>query len=392
MNNVIKWKNTSLNIDSLSEQGEIFIDVLNNEGIDLRNNVKAKILENQKNYYILEDDFIEDSKNLVTIIRKYTQKNYESISKLYIPETKEFMEVKADSRDKIIYEKIIGENRIDGDIRSFPISVNVLNEVFNSKKHKSLLLIDVFILLAISNKSSFEAEEFLAEFKEGDKSLRIRLDLQSDPLLLFPIYNWIFNREEYKESYDVKLNIVRQVIINKQSLSDVDELLEDSKLAFKRIISNKTDDYFEQLNQLKDDFLVLSKNENSALRTLNLTFFAWLGYLGMEVFKIVIDYKGSDIIPYLLWSNGAKKGIIILMFITALIFIFIAYVLEIKSLEKTYDVIKKIYKDKILFETGEGENKFETTIEKPEIGKLQKLVFTVIIILLFFRFFLTFPW
>lgn len=80
-------------------------------------------------------------------------------------------------------------------------------------------------------------------------------------------------------------------------------------------------------------------------------------------------------------------------FIIALVFIIFAYVLEIKSLEKTYNVIKKIYKDKILFENESKEDgKFESTISKPEIGKLQMAVFTVILVLLFFRFFKTFPW
>lgn len=72
-------------------------------------------------------------------------------------------------------------------------------------------------------------------------------------------------------------------------------------------------------------------------------------------------------------------------------FIFTAYVIEIKSLGKTYDVIKEIYKDKILFETEEI-IKFEKTIQKPEIGRLQKLVFTILIIVLFIRLFLTFLW
>lgn len=80
-------------------------------------------------------------------------------------------------------------------------------------------------------------------------------------------------------------------------------------------------------------------------------------------------------------------------FIIALFFVFLVYVLEIKSLEKTYNVIKKIYKDKILFENESKEDgKFESTISKPEIGKLQKAVFTVILVLLFLRFFKTFPW
>ncbi len=51
------------------------------------------------------------------------------------------------------------------------------------------------------------------------------------------------------------------------------------------------------------------------------------------------------------------------MFIIALIFIFIAYVSEIKSLQKEYNVLKHIYKDKILFESeSDIESKFELII------------------------------
>ena len=112
-------------------------------------------------------------------------------------------------------------------------------------------------------------------------------------------------------------------------------MLLDCKLAYKRIISKKTDEYFSQINQLKDDFLMLSKNKNNALRTLHVTFFAWLGYLGIELFKIIVNYQKSNILEYLFCSTGAKKGIVIIMFIIALVFIFLAYVLEIKSLRET---------------------------------------------------------
>ena len=82
-----------------------------------------------------------------------------------------------------------------------------------------------------------------------------------DPIYLYPIYNWIFNDVEYKDSYKVKLQIARQIIIKKKNIKNVEELLLDCKLAYKRIISKKTDEYFSQINQLKDDFLMLSKNK-----------------------------------------------------------------------------------------------------------------------------------
>jgi len=80
-------------------------------------------------------------------------------------------------------------------------------------------------------------------------------------------------------------------------------------------------------------------------------------------------------------------------FIVALFFILLVYVLEIKSLERTYDFIKEMYKNKILFENESEENgKFESTIRKPEIGKLQMIVFVGILVVLFIRLFKTFPW
>ena len=137
----------------------------------------------------------------------------------------------------------------------------------------------------------------------------------------------------------------------------------------------------------------MSKNENSALRTLNISFFAWLGYLGVEIFKIIVNYNRPDILRYLFWSTGAKKGIVILGFIVALSFVFLAYASEISSLKKTYKVIRKIYEDKILFENETTENKkFESTIQEPRIGKLQWAVFIGILVFLFLRLFKTFPW
>lgn len=394
MNDLLSWKNTSLKIDSKISENASLIDIFKNKEILLRKDGSEYTLENQESYYILEDKFINQSKNLSTIITKYSQKNYDKLSQVYISNIEGFRDIEVTSKDKNVYEKIIKENRIDADIRNFPISLNVLNEALDNKNLKSILFIDILILFALANVSNYNAEEVETEFRIEDKSYKVKLNIvNSKPLHLYPIYDWIFNDEEYDESYNVKLQVVRQVIVNKNDIKDVKGVLEDSKLAYKRIISKKTNEYFEQLNQLKDDFLILSKNENSSLRTLNLTFFAWLGYLGVELFNIIVNYKGEDIISYLLFSKGAKKGIILLIFIVALIFIFIGYVLEIKSLEKTYKVIKGIYKDKILFEIGlEDENKFETTINRPEIGKLQKLIFSIILTVLFARFFQTFPW
>ena len=393
MNKPFDWKNTSLKIDSRTSDGSVLIKALNKESIELRLDESIHVLENQFKHYILEDDFINNSRNLPLIIRKYSKKDYEDTIRIYDEELSGFKSLKVESSDKKIYEEIIKENIIDADIREFPISINTLEKVLDKDSRKSSLILDIFILISIANKSKFNAEDYSFEVGVDDKTYRATLNIDSESLNLFPIYDWIINNEEYKESYNVKLHVVRQVIINKQNMLDVKGLLEDSKLAYRRIISKKTNEYFEQLNQLKDDFLILSQNENSTLRTLNLTFFAWLGSLGLELFNIIKDYTGTDILQYVFFSTGAKKGIVVLVFIIALIALFVSYTIEMKSLEETYEVIKRIYKDKILFETeNDDENKFEKIIKKPKIGILHIVIFSLIFGVLLLRFLKTFPW
>lgn len=393
MNKPFDWKNTSLKIDSRTSDGSVLIKALNKESIELRLDESIHVLENQSKHYILEDDFINNSRNLPLIIRKYSKKDYEDTIRIYDEELSGFKSLKVESSDKKIYEEIIKENIIDADIREFPISINTLEKVLDKDSRKSSLILDIFILISIANKSKFNAEDYSFEVGVEDKTYRATLNIDSEPLNLFPIYDWIINNEEYKESYNVKLHVVRQVIINKQNMLDVKGLLEDSKLAYRRIISKKTNEYFEQLNQLKDDFLILSQNEKSTLRTLNLTFFAWLGSLGLELFNIIKDYTGTDILQYVFFSTGAKEGIVVLVFIIALIALFVSYTIEMKSLEETYEVIKRIYKDKILFETeNDDENKFEKIIKKPKIGILHIVIFSLIFGILLLRFLKTFPW
>lgn len=386
MNSKLLWDGTSLKLEINNQLFNDFIKLLNDNGINLRKEQNIYYLENQKNYFIYEDDFIESTRNLNLVITKLSQKNYNEKGKIYLVNNNDFGLVESNCKDKVIYEEILEDNIINGNLREFPISVNVLNEVLTRKTSKSELILDFFILVSLSTKITYYAEEIESEFRIDDKSYRINLNIDDEPLHLYTLYDWIINNNEYKHSYKVKLQIVRQVIVSKRNIKNVNEILEDSKLAYKRIVSRKTDDYFEQLNKLKDDFLTLSKNANNALRTLNLTFFAWLGSMGVQLLNIISKYDGNNIIPYLLFSKGSKKGVIIAMFIIALIFIFIAYISEIKSLQKEYGVVKRIYKDKILFEEGSDENgKFELIINRPELGKIQLITFGVILSLLMMR-------
>lgn len=264
-----EWKGTSLKID---DANSCFVERLRQEGISLRENDDGITLENQKNYFIDENNFIEQSKNLISMINKYTQKEYSDKSKVYFSEKNEFKSIQPIFGDLNKYLEVAKNNVIDGDIREFNISINVLNNILDNSR-KPRLFLDILIMFALGNRVSYDAEDVEIEFNSDEEHYKVDIDIAtSEAMNLYPVYNWIFNDEEYKDSYTVKLHIVRQVVIRKRNIKDTSGILTDSKLAYNRIISKKTDDYFNQLNQLKEDLLVLSKNENSALRTLNITF------------------------------------------------------------------------------------------------------------------------
>lgn len=239
-----EWIGTSLKLDV---ENSCFIDRLKQESINLRENDDEVTLENQQNYFIYENEFIAQSTNLLPMITKYTQKDYSDKSKVYVSEENEFKSIQSIYSDLNKYLEVVKNNVIDGDIREFNISINILNNILDDSR-KSRLFLDILIMFALGNRVSYDAENVKIEFSSDEECYRMDIDIaNSDSIGLYPMYDWIFNDEEYKNSYTVKLYIVRQVIIRKRNIKDTSGILADSKLAYKRIISKKTDDYFNQL-------------------------------------------------------------------------------------------------------------------------------------------------
>lgn len=387
----MKWRGTSLELEK-NEENNSFIELLKSENIDVKISDGIYKVENQKDYFILEDDFIEKSKRFPTIIRKLSDKNYDKPIKVYDRANKKFNYHDLNYNDKSIYKKVTESNNIDGEIRNFHISISRLNETLDNSKPKSQLLIDFLILLALATKVTYTAEKFKVEFITDEDKFVDEFNLNSKPLYLFPLYEWVIVSKEYKDSYKIKLQIMRKIIVNKRSINEVNEILKDCILAHRRIISYKTDDYFSQVNDLKKDFLKLADDENSTLRALNISIFAWLGSLGMQLFNIVKDYDRDNFFWYLITSKGEKKIITILVFLISLLFIFICYLGEMNALKEKYNTIKKIYKDNILFELGENNvKKFEDFIIEPQYGKAQLIFLIIIFIALLVRLFVALP-
>lgn len=379
---ISEWSGTSLKVKNTNDND--FINLLRQEQIRCRGDEhedEVLLLDNQTHDFIYENEFIDQSNNLNLIIKKFLKKEYCNLNRVYDKEKNEFVDVKSDSSDLDVYARVVKNNLIDGDQREFNISINTLNNIFNESK-KPRLFLDILIMFAIANKVKYDAENVEVEFCTEDSVFKENYSLNiSTPLYLYDIYDWIFNSQEYKDSYEIKLKIIRHVICKKGNLNDISGILRDSKAAFKRIASRKTDDYFNQLNQLKEDFLTLSKSKNGALRTLHIAFFTWLGSLGYKLMDIVLRYDNNqmDIYDYIFWSKGDKQFLLTVGFLIGLIAIYAVYCSEIKSLEKTYDVIRAIYKDKLFFETdSEGMGSFDDILCRPKVGCQQTIVFVVI--------------
>ena len=208
-----KWKGTSVTFDKANN---ILVDILKKEGIFLRENDNGFTLENQSNYFIYENEFIEASTNLLSIVTKYTQKEYSGKSKVFWTKENTFENIQANFSDSCKYLNIVRNNIIDGDIRELNISINVLNSILNESR-KSRLFLDILIMFALGTRVRYDAEDVNVEFYVDDAYYNFNINIKkSDFLNLYPIYDWIFNDEEYKDSYIVKLQIVRHVIIKKK--------------------------------------------------------------------------------------------------------------------------------------------------------------------------------
>ena len=139
-----EWKGTSLKF----YEKNCFINLLKQEGISLRENGEEVTLENQKNYFIYENEFIKQSTNLLSMITKYTQKEYSDRSKVYFNQESKFKIIQSIFSDLNKYVEVVRNNVIDGDIREFNISINVLNDILDDSR-KSRLFLDILIMFAL---------------------------------------------------------------------------------------------------------------------------------------------------------------------------------------------------------------------------------------------------
>lgn len=371
MNNIISCDGIAIKLDNtFSESLKPALDMLeipyNIEGSKL-------VLENQRGYFILEDEYINGSERLLSIIDKLAHKNYDN--NIFVYRNEDFVEINATADDKYKYNNVVKENIIDGDLRSFNISIDILNEALDKNNTKSVLIIDFFILLALANRIKYDAENINVEFKSEKGCYTLSLNINSKPLNLYELYHWIFNSDEYK----IKIQIARQVIININNLTEINKILLDCKRIYRRIIEKNTNEYFEQINIFKNDFIDVRRRSIDALRRVNYSFLACIGSFSIKIFD------NTNHLKFFL-TNSLQGVIISVIYLIVLCIIFGLYHSEIKSLKETYEGIKRIYEDKVIFENISNDKEKECIFAiKPKLGKLQLIIFVICLIIIFLR-------
>ena len=386
----IKWQNTVAIIDLNSPLQQIFksnqIGVKKNDGY---------YIYNKENIWIFEEEFIDESShNLQQIFDKLCLKNYDNIQcfDLVTSEFKVVTEFDAEN-----YLKIISFNTINGvEYEKLKISLKLLSGgKYSSKSDRVRHLINIYVLFLLANRTkrqqnrlefTFEGDldscVFITEFGKQnltDGLLEIDELLKSDGLL--EIYEWIVNEQEYSEAYKVKLQIVRSLILKQKKLDELDLIKNQAESIFNRIVSGKTDHYFELQNNLKDDFIKISTMISESSSSLNTKLFGWLTAFSLIIFDFIKKSDGQSLFGRIVCSTSEKTNVLLLLLIMALLIIMIMFNLDIKNIRKQYQCLEDLYVNQ-MFISKEEFNKF---IKKPLYRNMYNLLLLSLLIVLVLR-------
>lgn len=372
-----KWNGTSFELDNVSVNFQL-INLLKGKKIGEEESEKY-IIYNDANLFFFESEFICQESLFSNIMDKFYIKNYSGT--LFYYHEGGFEELAGNPDEIETYSKIIQENNISGIDRSkLKISVNALEKILISNKDR--FVETIYILIFLANKTKRDGNNFIFEFEDGEKIFLRSISFEnSEDVNLFQLYDWIVNDTEFPNSYKTKLAIIRKIVFNKKSFEDSDDILIEAKSAFNRIISRETDKYFEQVNQLKEDFLSLADTQNKVNRSLHISVFGWLGYLAWTIFDVIRDYPGNNLFHKIINSQSEKVTIVLLILLSALMVIFGAYIKEIYDNKKTYLDLKDMYKNKLFFD----EEDFIRYMKAPKISNLYLTGFIILAVVLVIR-------
>ena len=379
-NNVVrKWQNTAAIIDLNTPLQQIFksnqIGVEKNDGY---------YIFNKENTWIFEEEFIDEpSHNLQQIFDKLCIKNYDNIQ-CFDSETNEFKVVTESDAEN--YLKIISLNTINGvEYEKLKISLKLLSGGnYSSKSDRVRHLINIYVLFLLANRTKRQQNSLEFTFEGDLDSFVFETEFGKKKIIygLLEIYEWIVTKQEYSEAYKVKLQIVRSLIIKQKKLDQLDLIKNQAESIFNRIVSEKTDHYFELQNNLKDDFIKISTMTSESNSSLNTKLFGWLTAFSLIIFDFIKKSDGQDLFRKIVCSTSEKTNVLLLLLIMALLIIMLMFNLDIRNIRKQYQCLKDLYVNQMSI-SNEEFNKF---LKKPLYSNMYNLLLLSLLIILVIRF------
>lgn len=382
------WNGTSYEIVN-DESNRDLIEFLQYNNVKLEEeNGKYILYQNNKTIFNL-NDYIETKTHFADIEDYFYDIDFsEKIDYIY-RDNHNWTIDKIDVEDEMEkYNNVIKSNIINRDIKNF--SVNLLRKVENPSQ-KILHLNRIFILLFLSTNTEIKILEngFIFDFKiiEDRVSISEKYGFSevntNDIDLLNSVYDWVINDTGYYNTYKQRLDIVRSIIVKSGTFRINEDIVNKAESIFKRIISQETDKYFDEVSNLKNDFLKITERENDIYQSLHLKLIGWFSALALLVFDKIKDYSGNDIFYKLLMSDSQKTELLLIMLICALVFILIIYILEMRKNQDEYEKLKSFYTNSLMFDDGD----FEEKIKSPCLDFRYILFMLWIVSILFFKLF-----
>ena len=377
-NIVTKWQNTAAIIDLNSPLRQIFESKQIGE-------IKygGYYIVNKADIWVFEEEFIDTpSHNLQQIFDKLCIKNYDNIQCFDLA-TCEFKVVTESDAEN--YLKIISFNTINGvEYEKLKISLKLLSGGdYSSKSDRVRHLINIYVLLLLANRTKRQQNRLEFTFEGDLDSFVFKTEFGKQNLNdgLLEIYEWIVTEQEYSEAYKVKLQIVRSLILKQKKLDELDLIKNQAESIFNRIVSGKTDHYFELQNNLKDDFIKISTMISESNSSLNTKLFGWLTAFSLIIFDFIKKSDGQSIFGRIVCSTSEKTNVLLLLLIMALLIIMIMFNLDIRNIRKQYQCLKDLYVNQ-MFISKEEFNKF---IKKPLYRNMYNLLLLSLLIILVIR-------
>lgn len=383
------WNGTSYEIVN-DESNRDLIEFLQYNNVELEEEKGKYILyQNNKTIFNL-NDYIETKTHFADIEDYFYDIDFsEKIDYIYRDNHNWKIE-EIDIKDEMEkYNNVVKSNIINRDIKNF--SVNLLRKVENPSQ-KILHLNRIFILLFLSTNTEIKILEdgFIFDFRISEDRISISEKYGfsevniNDIDLLNSVYDWVINDTGYYNTYKQRLDIVRSIIVKNGTFRINEDIINKAESIFKRIISQETDKYFEEVSNLKNDFLKITERENDIYQSLHLKLMGWMTALSLLIFDKIKDYDGADVISRLLNSSSEKTQLLLVLLVCALLVILIIYILEMWKNQDEYLKLKDFYTKSLMFNGDDFKNKVKFPIIDDRYVVLILVVGLILILRIFF--------